>query len=147
MHCKAFGHIVNFDMHSLKQVYIYVMSVELNCLNQVKIWFGFEFSRKPWFSVFKSYPENSFQNLSIFWGWVQKKKCRACLVIQSLFLEISKLLWKIWSNSKGRNLLNFPYSNSKVGELLILNNFCFWRFLSCYENLRVICEFWWMAIL
>ena len=46
-HCKAFGHIANFDMHSLKQVYIFVMSVELNCLNQVKIWFGFEFFRKP----------------------------------------------------------------------------------------------------
>ena len=31
---------------------------------------------------------------------------------------------------------------SKVVELLILNNFYFWRFLSCYENLGVICEFW-----
>ena len=39
---QGIGHIANFDMHSLKQVYIYVMSVELNCLNQVKkIWFGF----------------------------------------------------------------------------------------------------------
>ena len=34
---QGIGHIANFDMHSLKQVYIYVMSVELNCLNQVQI--------------------------------------------------------------------------------------------------------------
>ena len=67
MHCKAFGHIENFDMHSLKQVYIYVMSVELNCLKQVqKFGLDLEFSRKPGFSAFKSYPKNSFQNLSIF---------------------------------------------------------------------------------
>ena len=36
MHCKAFGHMENFDMHSLKQVYIYVMSVDLYGLNQVQ---------------------------------------------------------------------------------------------------------------
>ena len=36
MHCKAFGLSENFDMHSLKQVYIYVISVELYCLNQVQ---------------------------------------------------------------------------------------------------------------
>ena len=48
MHCKTFGHIANFDMHSLKQVYIYVMSVELNCLNQVqKFGLDLEFSRQP----------------------------------------------------------------------------------------------------
>ena len=46
MHYKAFGQIANFDMQSLKQVYIGVMSVELNCLNHVKIWFGFEFFQK-----------------------------------------------------------------------------------------------------
>ena len=163
MHCKPFGHIANFDMHSLKQVYICVMSVELNCLNQVKIWFGFEFSRKPWFSVFKSYPENSFQNLSIFWGWAQKQKCRACQVIQSLFLEFSKLFRKIWSNLKRRDSLNVPFLNSnlhfkmytkfgdsyksKVVELFILNNFYFWRFLSCYTNLGVIWIWKRMAIL
>ena len=33
MHCKAFGHMENFDMHSLKQVYIYDMSVALYGLN------------------------------------------------------------------------------------------------------------------
>ena len=36
MHCKAIGHIANFDMHSLKQVYIYVMSVALYGLDQVQ---------------------------------------------------------------------------------------------------------------
>ena len=36
MHCKAFGQIANFDMHSLKQVYIYEVCVELYCLTQVK---------------------------------------------------------------------------------------------------------------
>ena len=66
---QGIGHIANFDMHSLKQVYIYVMSVELNCLNQVqKFGFDLEFSRQPGFLAFKFYPENSFQNLSIFWG-------------------------------------------------------------------------------
>ena len=35
MHCKAFGLIENFDMHSLKQVYLYVECVDLYCLNQV----------------------------------------------------------------------------------------------------------------
>ena len=37
MHCKAFGHIANFDMHSLKQVYIYVISIAWYYLNQVEI--------------------------------------------------------------------------------------------------------------
>ena len=60
MHCKAFGHIKNFDMHSLKQVYIYVMSVELNCLNQVqKFGLDLEFSRQPGFLAFKFYPEKN----------------------------------------------------------------------------------------
>ena len=36
MHCKAFGHIENFDMHALKQVYIYVMSVALYDLDRVQ---------------------------------------------------------------------------------------------------------------
>ena len=36
MHCKAIGHIENFDMHSLKQIYIYVMSVALYGLDQVQ---------------------------------------------------------------------------------------------------------------
>jgi len=52
MHCKAFGHIANFDMHSLKQVYICVMSVELYCLTQVQKLVGFEFFEKtPLFNI------------------------------------------------------------------------------------------------
>ena len=35
MHCKAFGLIEKFDMHSLKQVYLYVEYVDLYCLIQV----------------------------------------------------------------------------------------------------------------
>jgi len=35
MHCKVIGHIEKFDMHSLKQVYLYVECVDLYCLNQV----------------------------------------------------------------------------------------------------------------
>ena len=56
-------------MHLLKQVYIYVMSVALFGLNFVKnlVWI-FNFQENLDFSVFKSYYENSFQNLSIFWG-------------------------------------------------------------------------------
>ena len=42
MHCKAFGHIANFDMHSLKQVYIYVMSVACMVWIKFKVLFGFE---------------------------------------------------------------------------------------------------------
>ena len=107
---QSIWHLVkNFYVHLLKQVYIYVMSVELYCLTQVQSLFGFwNFSRKPRFSTFKSYPENLFQNLSIFWGWAQKQKCRAQQVIQNLFLEFFKLFRKIWSNSKRRNSLNFP---------------------------------------
>ena len=36
---------------------------------------------------------------------------------------------------------------SKVVELLILNNFYFWRFLSCYTDLGVICKINSVAIL
>ena len=41
MHCKACGHFENFDMHSLKQVYIYEVCVELYCLTQVQSLLGF----------------------------------------------------------------------------------------------------------
>ena len=41
MHCKAIGHIKNFEMHTLKQVYIHVVCVELYCLAQVQSLFGF----------------------------------------------------------------------------------------------------------
>ena len=38
---QGIGHIANFDMHSLKQVYIYVVCVELYCLTQVQSLLGF----------------------------------------------------------------------------------------------------------
>ena len=38
---QGIGHIANFDMHSLKQVYIYVVCVALYCLTQVQSLFGF----------------------------------------------------------------------------------------------------------
>ena len=47
MHCKAFGHIENFDMHSQKQVYIYVMSVALYGLNQVQSFVWIWISENP----------------------------------------------------------------------------------------------------
>ena len=52
MHCKAIGHIKNFEMHTLKQVYIHVVCVELYCLTQVQSLFDFEFFVKtPIFSI------------------------------------------------------------------------------------------------
>ena len=65
-------------------------------------WFGFP---KTLISSDLFYLENPFQNQSTFWGWALKKKCRACWVVQSLFLEFSKLFRKIWSNLKRRNVL------------------------------------------
>ena len=136
----------------------------LNCI----VWLKFKvclilnFSWKPRFSAFKSYPKNPFQNLSIFWGWALKQKCRACRIVQSWFLEFSKLFRKIWSNLKRHNSLNVPFLNSnlhfkiwtelgggyksKVVELLFLNNFYFWRFLSYHINLRVNWEIKQVAI-
>jgi len=32
---QGIGHVANFVMHSLKQVYIYVISIAWYCLNQV----------------------------------------------------------------------------------------------------------------
>ena len=70
--------------------------------------------RKPWFPVISLIPENLIQNRSTFWGWALKKKCRACRVVQSWFLEFSKLFSKIWSNLKRRNSLNVPVLNSNL---------------------------------
>ena len=67
--------------------------------------------RKPEFPVISLAPKNPFQNQSTFWGWALKQKCRACRVVQSLFLEFSKLFYKIWSNLKRRNSLNVPFLN------------------------------------
>ena len=39
-------------MHSLKQVYIYVISVALYGLNKFKVLFGFEFPKNPNFSIY-----------------------------------------------------------------------------------------------
>ena len=64
---------------------------------------------KTLISAFKFYPENLIQNLSTFWGWASKQKCRACQVRQSLFLEFSKLFYEIWSNLKRRDSLNVPF--------------------------------------
>ena len=41
------GHIANFNMHSLKQVYIYVLNIARYCLNQVRnLYIDLKF-RKP----------------------------------------------------------------------------------------------------
>ena len=52
MHCKAFGHIENFGMHSLKQVYIYVMSVALYDLDRVQRFVVMWISENPDFHWF-----------------------------------------------------------------------------------------------
>ena len=51
MHCKTIGHIENYDMHSLKQVYIYVMSVSLYGLNQVQSFVSIWISENPDFQL------------------------------------------------------------------------------------------------
>ena len=63
MHCKAFGHIENFDMHSLKQVYIYVMSVALYDLDRVLSCVDLDFW-KPQFPAISFTLENLIQNLN-----------------------------------------------------------------------------------
>ena len=52
MHCKAFGLGENFDMHSLKQVYIYVVSVALYGLDQVQSFVWIWISENPDFQRF-----------------------------------------------------------------------------------------------
>ena len=75
MHCKAFGHMENFDMHSLKQVYIDVMSVALYGLNWVKnlVWI-LNFQENLDFSVFKAYPEKLISKFKHILGLSLKAK-------------------------------------------------------------------------
>ena len=47
MHCKAFDHMENFDMHSLKQVYIYDMSVAVYGWDQVQSFVWIQISENP----------------------------------------------------------------------------------------------------
>ena len=61
--------------------------------------------RKPWFPVISFAPKNLILNRSTFWGWALKQKCRACRVVESWFLEFSKLFYEIWSNLKRWNVL------------------------------------------
>ena len=70
--------------------------------------------RKPEFPVISLAPKNPFQNQSTFWGWALKQKCRACRVVQSLFLEFSKLFYKIWSNLKRRKFSKCPIFEFKL---------------------------------
>ena len=67
MHCKAFGFSENLDMHSLKQVYFYVVCVELYCLNQVQRIVLNWISENPDFQHSFT-PKNLIQNRSTFWG-------------------------------------------------------------------------------
>ena len=69
---------------------------------------------KPWFPVISFAPKNLILNRSTIWGWALKKKCRACRVVQSWFLEFSKLFYKNWSNLKRRDSLNIPFLNSNL---------------------------------
>ena len=52
MHCKAFGLSENFDMHTLKQVYLYVICVDLYGMNQIQnLCIALEFSKTLIFSI------------------------------------------------------------------------------------------------
>ena len=51
MHYKAFGLGENFDMHALKQVYNYVISVALYGLNQVQSFVWIWIFENPNFSI------------------------------------------------------------------------------------------------
>ena len=91
------------------------------CYECCLVWFGSSSKiccdmdfRKPWFPMICFTPKNLIQNRSTFWGWALKQKCRACRVVQSWFLEFSKLFRKIWNNLKRRNSLNVPFFNSNV---------------------------------
>ena len=80
--------------------------------------------RKPEFPAFNFTVENPFQNRSTFWGWDLKQKCRACWVVQSLFLEFSKLFRKFWSNLKRRNVLKvspfeFKFAFQNVDQIWV----------------------------
>ena len=73
MHCKAIGHIKNFEMHTLKQVYIHVVCVELYWLTLVQSLF-LEF-----FKLFRKFLSNSKRRNSLnFPIQIQKfiSKCR-----------------------------------------------------------------------
>ena len=55
---------------------------------------------------------------------------------------------KCTPNSNFKMVVEFEnVHSSKVVELLILNNFYFWRFLTSLENLGVICKMNSVAIL
>ena len=114
MHCKASGIwwklwyvFTKTSLHLCNECWIALFD------SSSKFVWVLNFSRKPRFSTFRPYPENPFQNLSIFRGWALKQKCRAWLVKQSLSLEFFKLFRKILSNSKRRNSLNFPIQIQK----------------------------------
>ena len=99
MHCKAFGIWWKlWDAYTKTSLYSCGMCWIILVDSSSKFVWILNFSRKPRFLAFKSYPENAFQNLSIIWGWSQKQKCRAWQVIQSLFSEFFKLFRKILSN-------------------------------------------------
>ena len=51
---QGIGHIANFDMHSLKQVYMYVISIAWYCLNQVEIFVLIWNSENPDFQYLNS---------------------------------------------------------------------------------------------
>ena len=100
------------------------------------------------------------QNPWGIWGWGKKQSWRLFYEDQLWYSKFFKFTYKIWSNFEMIQILKCtPNSNfkmeaefenvhrSKVVELEKLNNFHFWRFSTCLENLRVIWEMDAMAVL
>ena len=108
------GNLLNNSNSSLIKVNFVLICVELYGINQVQSFVLIWISEKNLISSDLFTLENPFQNRSTFWGWALKQKCRAYRVVQSWFLEFSKLFSKIWSNLKRRNSLNIPFLNSNL---------------------------------
>ena len=66
MHCKAFGIGENFDMHSLKQVYIYDMSVAVYGWDQVQSFVWIQISENPDFQRLVLTRKTHFKNKVYF---------------------------------------------------------------------------------
>ena len=73
MHCKAFGLSKNFDVHTLKQVYIYVICVAMYGLDQVQSFVWIRISENPDFQRFVL-PQKTISKLKHILGLSLKEK-------------------------------------------------------------------------
>ena len=118
MHCKAFGIWWKlWDAYTKTSLYSCGMCWIVLVDSSSKFVWILNFSRKPRFSAFKSYPENPFQNLDRIRRWLSKQSCRTFDFEQLLFLEIFELLWKFESNLWISAYGNFVISVNSVHRL------------------------------